>query len=263
VEVLWRKLGRRGKSASKGSVVSSAAPVVGVGLYSVSEAGRLLSQQIGARQGRQKLKRWGFGYWYPYGQEKRKSWPLVKDGGPNLAGCDLFTFAQLIELLVMGAFRNEGVSMQVIRAAHKQAQKEFKTSHPFVLRRFDTDGSKIFARLTPDDVGDHITPDDLTVELTRCQVVMDKVVRPFFRNIDYVKDIASRLWPMGQDRTVVIDPERAFGKPINNQTGVPTAVLYAMHHGGSSEPVIADWYEVPLQGVKDAIEYEGALRASG
>lgn len=263
MDILWRKGRRREQTVSEDWPVTVGLPVVGVGLYSVSEASRLLTQQIGAKQARQKLKRWGLGYWYPYRRTRRESEPLLQGGVRSLAGCDLFTFAQLIELLVMAAFRNEGVSVPVIRAAHRQAQKEFNTSYPFVLRRFDTDGSKIFAHLTRADIDEPIEPDELTIELTRCQVAMDKIVRPFFRNIDYVKDIAARLWPMGPERSVVIDPERSFGKPINSETGVPTAVLYAMHRGGSSEQIIADWYEVPVRGVRDAIEYEGALRESG
>lgn len=258
-----RRSQRRAKDASGRSTVSAAPPVVGVGLYSASAAGRLLTQQIGTRQPQQKLKRWAVGYRYPSGRDMRESPPLLQGKGRRLAGSEVFTFAQLIELLVIGAFRKEGVSMPVIRAAHRQAQREFRTPYPFVLRRFDTDGSKIFARLTREDINEPIAPEEFTLELSLCQVAMDRVVRPFFRNIDYVKDVASRLWPMGQDRTVVIDPERSFGRPINSGTGVPTAVLYAMHRGGSSDDVIAQWYEIPLEGVKDAVEYEKALRGNG
>jgi uncharacterized protein (DUF433 family) len=49
---------------------------------------------------------------------------------------------------------------------------------------------------------------------------------------------------------------RAFGKPIERLSGVPTYVLYGMSQAGETVDAIADWYEVEPEGVRDAIEYE-------
>jgi uncharacterized protein (DUF433 family) len=235
-------------------------PVLGVGLYTVSDAARLLSQQIGIRIRRRKLHRWGFGYEYSVQDEIRKSAPIVDSGVNLIDGRAIFNFEQLVELMVVGAFKKEGVSMSVIRACHEVAKKLFDVSHPFALQKFDTNGKTIFARVTADMLDAPMDQDELTLELTRQQVAFDQIVRPFFRNLDYVDDIATTLWPLGKDRSVVIDPTRSLGKSILAETGVPTSVLFSMHKGGSSEQIIADWYEVSVDGVRDAIVYEESLR---
>lgn len=232
--------------------------VVGVGLYSVPEAAKLLSFQIGAKQASRKLRRFGRGCKYFHEGTVRNAAPIV-DSDLNLNGHHLFTFSELVELLVIGAFQREGVSLRVIRAAHDRAKKIFRHPHPFALKKFDTDGKAVFAEVKSSDVGE-MGDEKLTLELHRVQVAFDKIVRPFFRNLDYVDDVAQRLWPLGQERSVVMDPARSFGKPINIDTGVPTAVLYAMHEGKSDVSTIADWYEVSVEGVRDAIAYEEQLR---
>jgi hypothetical protein len=43
----------------------------------------------------------------------------------------------------------------------------------------------------------------------------------------------TRWWPLGKQRSVVLDPQRSFGAPIASGSGIPTAtlVLAAERHG--------------------------------
>ena len=91
------------------------------------------------------------------------------------------------------------------------------------------------------------------------QLPFDEVVHALLRNVTYTGGLAVRFSPLGIDRSVVIDPNRSFGKPVNRATGIPTAALYFMHLGGESPAAIARWYNVTIDGVQEAIEYESAL----
>jgi uncharacterized protein (DUF433 family) len=91
------------------------------------------------------------------------------------------------------------------------------------------------------------------------QLPFDEVLHALLRNVTYKDGRAVRFSPLGKDRSVVIDPERSFGKPVNRATGIPTASLYHMHLGHESNASIAQWYGVTLDAVSEAIEYESAL----
>lgn len=231
--------------------------LLGVGLYTAPEAARLLTFEVGAPIKSKKVRRWLKGYSYKAGDVIRESAPII---GHRLADTseDLFTFAELIELLVVGAFRHHGVSSNVIRETRKCAEEMFGPN-PFSRRKFDTNGREIFVSLTRADLGEDIAEEQLTVEVIRGQGALDAIVRPLFHKIDFVDEVAGRFWPIDHDHDVVIDPERQFGRAIETVSGIPTDILYGMHKAGETIEAVASWYGAPLKGVRDAVKYEAAL----
>jgi hypothetical protein len=139
-------------------------------------------------------------------------------------GQTIATFQELVELLVIGAFKHQGVSYQTIRWAHDRAKKLYSHNHPFATRNYSTDGVGIFT--TERDPLANVDQ-ELTEELSHYQLAFRSVVEPFYRNLEYnVDDVAVRLWPLGVNSKVVLDPMISFGKPVESSTCVPTWVLY-------------------------------------
>src|SRR5438270_929137 len=136
---------------------------VGVGLYSFPEAARI----IGIKPA--KLRRW-------VGQYRRKEPGAEHLSKPVISryfqdGEHVLTFLELVELLLVKLFREEGVSMPVIRKAAEEAARRFDTPYPFAVKRFDTDGQRIFATLRAESQEERST-----VELGKGQYVFDAVV---------------------------------------------------------------------------------------
>ncbi len=228
------------------------ATYLGVGLYTFPEAARIIGVKPST------LRRWAKAYHYKSRNRAYFHTPIITryldDEEPIL------TFLELIELLFVKLFRSEGVSMSLIRQAAQRAAERWETPYPFAVKRFDTDGKYIFATLGRE--GNHHL---LLEDLSRGQLVFDRVVRPFFRKLEYQGDAdALKFWPMDRDGRVVLDPQRAFGKPIDAETGVPTLVLFdAVRAGqGQSAQEIAEWFEVPIAAVEAAVEYERSLEAA-
>ena len=75
-------------------------------------------------------------------------------------------------------------------------------------------------------------------------------------------EIVARWFPLGMSRrTIVVDPMRAFGRPIVVDGGVPTEVLsQAVEIEGSPERV-SKLYEVPLAAVRDSVAFQQQLAA--
>ena len=201
---------------------------LGVGLYSYADAARI----IGIAPA--KLRRWVRDYEYFTHGFRRHHQPVI----PRYLDQEerVLTFLELIELLFVALFRREGVSLQAIRLAAERAARLFATNYPFAVRRFSTDGKRIFATLK-DEAG---SP-ELMAELGRGQLVFPTVIQPYLRKIEYHgDDTALKFWPMERKGRVVLDPERAFGEPIDAETGVPTIVLYKAVQAEGGEQAITD-----------------------
>ncbi len=224
---------------------------LGVGLYSIPEASRIVG--IPAHR----VRRWIRTYTYTVKGTRYVHTPVITR---YLGEEEPITFLELIELLFVRLFRNQDLSMQYIRSAARIAADLFNTRYPFAVKKFDTDGRRIFATLEERLPG--LAQERRVIEeLGRGQTVFETVVRPFFRKLEYAGYAeALRYWPLERGGRVVLDPERNFGKPIDAETGVPTRALFdAVATAGEHPLTVAKWFGVPLAAVKAARKYEHLL----
>ena len=218
------------------------------GVYPAAEAARI------AHLGPRRVSRWLGGYTYALRDgSARDSKPVFPrlHGGESIA----LTFADLIELLYVKHFVDQGVTMPWVKRLHEEARAEFGVAHPFAAKRFETDGKSIFHRFI------HEGRERLE-DRKRMQIVERTVFNPLMRRIDHdvVTEAASLYWPMGKNRLIVLDPMRSFGEPIVARSHVPTRVLFAaVRKGGEPRTRVAKWYGVTPAEVDAAIAYEESL----
>lgn len=229
---------------------------LGRGVYSHREAARL----AGLRPDR--VARWVRGYSFKgrRGQESRSD-PLFAADWDNSPGRPItLSFLDLVEMLFVKAFLNEGVSMPTIRKAAAEGAKLFSVKHPFCVKRFATDGRKIFVGLEKEADEDE---DERLVELISRQAVFNEVIRPLLRQLKFdVAGMATAWWPRGHDYPVVLDPARSFGAPIIPDRGVPTSVLAGPVLAGDSPEFVARMFQVSSREVACAVEFERELAAA-
>jgi uncharacterized protein (DUF433 family) len=206
---------------------------LGVGLYAVPEAARLLRMPLAT------LRRWLLVAGPPAAAAPSHARPLIQRDDPELVACGLLTFPELIDLLLIRRLREAGVPLGMIRAVAAQAARKFQTSHPFATRPFYAD------RLPPPAGND--------------EAAWEPVIATFAAELDFADDRVSRYWPLGKERRVVLDPARAFGQPIDPASGVPTRVLAGSHAAGETTEAVAEWYRVELEAVRDALQFEQSL----
>jgi uncharacterized protein (DUF433 family) len=224
------------------------------GSYSLLDAARI------ARAKPRSLKRWATGYDYSYSKQKFHSPGLLQSAVPDVDGEKFLTFQQLVEMMFIRFFHEHGVSLPVIRAVAKTMATRYKTSHPFAIQNLQTDGTTIFADGLHIDDTEGLSQSRITEDLRQGQIVIRDFAQPYFRQIDYEAMEAARYWPRGQEAGIVIDPQRSFGSPIDDATGVPTQVLYEMYRAGEATEIIAEWYQVEKKFVIAAVEFEISLR---
>jgi uncharacterized protein (DUF433 family) len=222
----------------------------GVGVYSFADAARF----IGAKP--RELRRWALGYSHKTrnGQDSFSS-PLWRT---QLASTDIegLGFKDLIELRFVHAFRDEGVSMPIIRRTLEVARQRFSAPYPFTCKKFRTDGKRIFMEVIEE------TGDESLVDVEKQQNVIRKVIGPSLRDgveLD-MQGEASRWFPLKNSKAVVFDPTRKFGQPILAEYDVPTiAIVHAVKAEGGNEKRVAKLYDVPLVAVRKAMEFEARV----
>ena len=222
--------------------------LVGIGLYSIPEAARL------ARASRTDVARWMFGHDYKAHGERRHADPVA---GEQLKVDDVKTlnFYDLLEVRLVRELRESGVSLQAIRKAALNAKQLFNSTHPFVLRRIQTDGRNIFAQAAND------TGDDKLLDLVRKKYAFKKILETsLVKGVEFSNDVASRWYPVPNSRAVVLDPLRNFGKPTIAKCGVPTWTLYqAFLAEDRDRDRTARIYDVTSRAVDHAVRFESDL----
>ncbi len=225
--------------------------LMGAGIYTLPEASRLTHIPVA------KLRRWLRGY--SRGADARQR-PVFERDFPDLPEGAAISFLDLVEALFIDAFHRHGVSWKHIRESAVEAAGLFGTNHPFAVRRFETDGRRIFATILKKDEA----ADERTIDLVSRQAVFREVFAPLMKQLDYdlETDAVARWWPLGRSMPVVVDPERARGVPVGQTSGVPTHVLArAVAAEGGDVDRVARWYEVPRREVVAAVELEKPLAA--
>lgn len=221
--------------------------LIGVGLYSIPEAARLTGVPASH------IHRWAFGHKRKYrGREvfDEPVWSTEVDAG----GVKGLGFHDLLEVRFIHAFKSYGVSLQTIRAASSNASALFQSDHPFTCRQFLTDGRSIFADLALDSRFDD---DEALIDLAKKQYVFNKVVSPsLYAGIEYSDSGTAALWKPAGTKHVVVDPDRAFGKPIDPESGVPTEVLYRSFLVEEKKAVVRNLYGVSQAALDAAIRFE-------
>jgi uncharacterized protein (DUF433 family) len=220
------------------------------GIYSVPEASRLTSVSAG------RIRRWLKGYRFKSGSKRYASPPLWRGQLEPIDKSLALGFLDLIEIRFVDKFIDAGVSWTMLRKVRERAMELFKSPHPFCSNKFFTDGREILVELHEE------TGEQSLVEIIKSQHVFRQILKPFLKELEFGKDnTLLRWWPLGEKRSVVLDPKRSFGQPIVSKDGVPTHFLAKALQATGSLKEVAQWYEVSEAEVKDAAEFEQKLVA--
>lgn len=232
--------------------------LIGVGLYTIPEASRLTKVSTG------KVRRW------LYGHTRTKNGQIIKDEPLWYSQIDIadeknISFRDLMEVKVLNKFHKAGVSIQYLRKIAKMAKNELNVAYPFSSKKFETDGKKLYDMWQEDD--------DLAKEMNATEPLSKQnnfieIIEQSFIDIEF-KDYDPILWwPAWPDKYIIVDPRRSFGQPVDNKSGVPTAILYEAVGANKSHDEEADEiafkevardFNVAFESVKQSYDFECGL----
>ena len=167
--------------------------LIGVGLYSPAEAAVLTKIPS------PKIHRWLRGHAIG-GKEYPRLWTsnLEKFDTESL----YLSFLDLVQLRVADAFIREGLSPQKVRRAIEYGAEIVSSDYPFATASFRTDGKTVILHVLDEESGH-----DRLIDLFKNgQYLMQRVIEPSLRGLEFEGDIAARWWPLGRAKGIVIDP---------------------------------------------------------
>ena len=149
------------------------------------------------------MNRWIDKYWdgeLGHEFEKRYSWKTENSKAVS--------FHTLVEFYVMMQLAEAGVKTRKVLEAHKELSQLYGTHFPFALKEvldgINTDGKRIFFDI-----------EDNTISLDGTKQLNLGFIKIFFKKLEFdTNNLASRLWPLGREKSILIDPERKFGHPV-------------------------------------------------
>lgn len=218
------------------------------GIYAVSEAVELTG--ISAPR----IRRWFRGYETGTPSKRHRMPPVITGGSRELDGQLQLSFLDLIEIRLIEQFLQYGVPWRELRRAASVGTELLGSKHPFTSLKFRTDGRRMFADIAESGSDGHL------LQLRDRQQVFRSVVEPALVGVEFDAKQAVRWWPLGERKSVVIDPVRAFGKPIVHQSGVPVRIL-TMHAQSHGVEETSSWYCVTAKEVKDALAFSRSIAA--
>jgi uncharacterized protein (DUF433 family) len=218
--------------------------LIGIGVYTPAEAGRLI--QIPAP----KISRWLQGHCV----NNREYRPLWKSQIQLPDGRLYLGFRDLMEARIAGKFIAFGISPQRVRAAIQLAQQVIGDERPLSTDRFRTDGRDIFLRVVETD--EEGRERERLLNLFRQQYEFRQIIEPLLKNLDFDdQGTPYQWWPLGKHGKIVVDPQRAFGQPLDAATSVPTVALAAAAANQGAARA-ARFFDVPPASVRRAVAFE-------
>lgn len=213
----------------------------GIGIYTAPEAARMVGMQPTT------LRRWLLGYDHD-AKHEAPLWRPQYDPGDD-AGV-LLGFRDLVEARIVNALRAKKIGLPTIRVCMERAREIVGQDRPFSTSQFKTDGKTIFLEITRD------LDEPQLIDLRRKQGVFNRVVAPSLADLDFGPDGAERWWLLHGKRTIVADPEHAFGQPIIAEHGMTTARVAQAVRAEGSIAAAAKIYEIKPKLIRDALAYE-------
>lgn len=173
---------------------------------------------------------------------------------PSLA--PLFSFRDLISLLVVSKLRARGIGAPVIAGGIRTLADRLQTERPLARQELRdnlaTAGRDFFARLSSaeewEDVG------------RGGQRAFQEVVEPALRHVEYGDDRFAAVWR--PSRGIWLNPRVQAGAACIERTRVPTATILRIAEAGDDPEDIAEDYELDVADVLAALRFERHQLAS-
>lgn len=159
------------------------------------------------------------------------------------------SFHTLIEFYVMMRLTEAGVKTKEILKAHKELTRMYKSAFPFalknVLSQIKTDRKKIY-----------LSDKNDLISLDGTRQFNLSFIKLFFEKLDFDQsNLATRFWPLGKEKSIIIDPQRKFGHPVLSDKNIYPETIFNHIKAGDPSDYIGYIYGLSEKEINDAVKY--------
>ena len=212
-------------------------------VYGMSQAARLLGLRTDA------LRRWIDGY----DRAGTTYAPVIRE---ERTGSDIITWGEFVEAGYLREYRAKRVTLQYLRPVIAILRDELGVRYPLATLKPYTSGRSLALKVQK-QVG--LDPSLNSVVLGRDGTLqLTDTAEAFLQKVDFADDgtrDARRLFPLGRDVPVVLDPDRSFGEPTLT-IGARTEAIAELVAAGETRERVAAVYDISTDDVDAAVRYE-------
>jgi uncharacterized protein (DUF433 family) len=211
-------------------------------VYGMSQAARLLNLRTDG------LRRWIDGY-----EIAGKSYPPVIREERTLD--DVVTWGEFVEAGYLREYRAHRVSLQYLRPVIGLLRERLGVKYPLATLRPYASGRQL-ALEVQNLLG--LSPELSIVIIGRDgSLQLADSAAAFLKKVEFggASEIVERLFPLGQGKPIVLDPDRNFGEPTVSGT-VRTDVIAELVDAGEEPEQLAEIYELRVSDIRAAVEFE-------
>ena len=219
--------------------------------YEIAESARYL------RVPRSTLRYWIHGKNYKTREGLTASESLIEIADKEQ---NLLSFMNLVEAHVISAIRRKHrIPLPHIRRALDYLLESFPTKHPLANHQFATSGKELFVEKLS----------ELISMSQQGQLAMKQLLDEYLKRIERSPEgVPLRLFPFDSprlpetSRTVVIDPDISFGRPVLASAGLRTDLIMERFWAGDTMQELADDYGIQTEQIEKAIRWESDKKAA-
>lgn len=219
--------------------------LLGMGLYTPAEAARYVKVRP------RSLKRW------LWGDQSRDGRPVVAPELPVRDGEHVVTFHDLAQTLSIRSLRTkrperDSISLQKIRQVVQMATDEFDLSMPLARNHtLYAYADRLILRIDDNYIG-------LERGVDKHQLYHHVVIEPYLHEIKFHPEtgLANQWRPLTSGEfAVVLDPQRRFGHPIIEPSGLLVDRIVDTVLAEGSLQAAAEAHEIDIEAVRLALKY--------
>lgn len=165
----------------------------------------------------------------------------------------VITFEDLVRMRVIALFRSRGFSYRDIRSSEDFVRQEMGLQQPFVTENFWT-ADRILMEFEGHLLA--VSPGRLQMGFAE----FNEFFHPVENGLAFNKYGIAERWSPSPN--VLIDPTTQFGAPCVEGTRVSTETLWSFHQAGDSIVSLAKMYEIDLNQVEAALDWESRIAAA-
>jgi uncharacterized protein (DUF433 family) len=198
--------------------------------------------------------------WIEGRKGKSEQSPIIDNQVGRLGKTVAISFTNLMELRFVAQFSKAGVRLNTIRSIMDEVRDLLVHPHPFATKTvFKTDGRKIVAQIARKN-GVHVIYDLRTKNYEMLPVVLQTLKEDIVW--DPLGDAVAWYPRKKIAPHVIIHPRHAFGRPVLKPSMIPTETIALAVKAEKSSKAVADFYDVPVSQVREAVSFEEHLRTA-
>jgi len=182
--------------------------------------------------------------------------PVIRE---ERTGVEVVTWGEFVEARLLANYRSKGVPLVKMRPVVERLRQELRTPYPLAAARLYADGGELVQQVQEEvrlERGLHLVVVVRTGQIAASTTDFAPPVKDFLEHVGFDDggEYAAKIFPLGRDTAVALDPDYAFGAPAVGS--VRTDVLAEEFRAGDSIESIADGYGLSREQVSDALRFE-------